>query len=340
MTTLVLHAGAEYADEGAVQQELTACREPLAGVGVLLPPGDSPAEWRETAHGLLRSATGGPATDWLQEAQRSGARVVLVSSDALSDALSSPEEAAALVEMAKAAGVDVRVVVVVREQIGYINSLYCKRVLALDTARSFAEFASTSVPAHRFDYVASFGAVADTDGLDLVAVSYPDLSSTGPARAVLLAAGLEESETAFAPHAWSPPPVPGPVLVGATRLLHKRLRRFGAFHEHGKPRLRLLVDRLARRAAGGWDATSFWGWDVPLRRSVVEEYSASNEMFAEYVWGTPWPEPFTGGRSRIADLADLQAVVLQDVLRTVDEMMTDLAKGTLDLGDQKASGGS
>ncbi|MGI8701251.1 MAG: hypothetical protein ACR2JU_08605 [Nocardioidaceae bacterium] len=335
MTTLVLHAGAEYADGGAVHEQLSAWREELAAAGVVLPPGRSPHEWRETGHGLLQSGAAPAATaaagTWLREATEAGARAALLSSDALSDALTSPEQAATLSRLATSFGVDVRVVVVVREQVGYINSLYCKRVLALESARSFAEFATTSVPAHRFDYVASFGAVADTDGVDLVAVPYPDLLSVGAGTAVLRAAGLDG--TGLPAETAAPAPVPGPVLVGAARLLHKRLRRLSMFHEHGKARLRILVDRLAQRAAAAsWESTTFWGWDVALRRAVEAEYGASNEMFAEFVWGTPWQEPFSTGKPQRVDLADLEPAVLHDVLTSVDTLVEGLAKGTLDLG--------
>ncbi len=341
MTRLVLHAGAEYADEGAVHQGLTASRAQLAKAGVLLPPGSSPVEWRDTAQGLMGGSATTPATDWLRAATNAGQPVVLVSSDVLADALSSPEEVTALAAVSGRVGVDVRVVVVVREQVGYLNSLYCKRVLGLDTARSFAEFATEPVPAHRFDYAASFGAVADTDGVDLVAVPYPDLQSCGAAEAVLRAAGIDKTEPDLAGDRAGPAPVPGPVLIGATRLLHKRLRRLGMFHEHGKPRLRTLVDRLAQRAAQrSWDTTAFWGWDAGLRRAVAEEYGASNELFAEFVWGTPWPEPFSTGRPQRTDLADLEPAVLHDVLRFVDGLVEGLSRGSLDLSDQKASGGS
>ena len=334
MTTLVLHAGAENADGGAVHEQLSAWREPLAELGVWLPPGASTAEWRERGLALLRGgAAGQPSLGWLQEALEAGARAVLVSSDALSDALTSPEEAAVLASRARELGLDVRVVVIVREQIGYLNSLYCKRVLALETARSFTEFAATPVPAHRFDYIASFGAVADTDGVELAAVPYPRLLSAGAGRVVLDAAGLSECAAALPVGTVSPAPLPGPVLVGATRLLHKRLRRMGMFHEHGKARLRDLVTRLAERAAaGGWDTATFWGWDVALRRAVEEECAASNELFAGFVWGTAWEEPFSTGRPQRVDLADLEPPILHDVLTAVDALVEGLSKGTLDLG--------
>jgi hypothetical protein len=321
VTRLVVHAGAEFADSGAVLRDLVAHRDGLVESGVLLPPEDEATSWRETAQGLLR---GDPsATALIARARETGVGAVLFSSDILADALASPDQAAVLAEMGAAERLDVRVVVVVREQIGYINSLYCQRVLNLDTVRSLAEFAAMAVPAHRFDYVASFGAIADTAGLELVAIPYPDLRAKGAGRAVLEAAGLGSatpdtmrmSEAAFEP-------VPGPVLVGATRLLHKRLRRLNSFHEQGRPRLRVLAEQLAARAGeAGWDTTQFWGWDAAVRRAVEDEYRDSNAVFADFVWGTPWPEPWSGGRPQRVDLADLDPPVLREVLTTVDELV-------------------
>lgn len=277
--------------------------------------------WRRTASSLLRGDPAG--LQLLAQAQEADAELVLVSSDLLADALASPEEAARLAERAATEGLEVQIVVVVREQVGYINSLYCQRILNLDTARGLPEFAALAVPAHRFDYVASFGAIADTDGLDLVAIPYPELLAHGAGRAVVEAAGIDRplpdtllrTESSFEP-------LPGPVLLSATRLLHKRLRLIKSFHEQGKGPLRPLAAQLAARAAeAAWDSTEYWGWDPPLRRAVEEEYADSNAAFADFVWGTPWPEPWSGGRPQRPDLADLDPQVLHDVLTTVEALV-------------------
>lgn len=328
MTRLVLHAGAELADGGTAQQDLMAWRADLERLGVVLPGGETPTAWRETGLGLIKPKGSAAATELLARAEESGAEIVLISSDALSDALTSPQEVSALVERASAAGLEVRVVVVVREQIGYINSLYCRRVLGLETARSFLEFATTSVPAHRFDYVAAFGALADTPGVELVAVGYPAVLATGGGRAVLEAAGLSPDALAALPAEGTAVPEPaGPVLVGAVRLLHKRLRRQGGFNEHGKPRLRVVADQLAAHAvSAGWDSEPFWGWDPGLRRRIEEEYKPTDDIFAQFVWGTDWPEPWSAGKPNRADLADLRPPVLRDVFETIQRLLNDLEK--------------
>jgi len=321
VTRLVLHAGAEYADSGAIQRDLVSHRAELSASGVVLPARDEPASWRETAAGLLRGEP--EALSLVAQARAAGAETVLASSDLLADALASPDAAARFAERAAAEDLQVQIVIVVREQVGYINSLYCKRILNLETARGLPEFVAKAVPAHRFDYVASFGAIADTDGLELVALPYPEVRAKGAGRAVVEAAGLGESLVGVFDAAGSRfEPLPGPVLLGAVRLLHKRLRSLNSYHEQGKGTLRPLVRQLAEHAAANdWDTTEYWGWDPAMRRAAEEEYRDSNAAFAEFVWGTPWPEPWSVGRPRRVDLADLEPPVLLDVLTTIDALV-------------------
>ncbi|MDX6296844.1 MAG: hypothetical protein QOI51_701 [Nocardioidaceae bacterium] len=344
MTRLVVHAGTEFADAGAVQRHLVAWREPLQAADVVLPIGDSQTEWREAALGLVPGRDSTPAEALLTRARETSASTILVSSDVLADVLISPEETAGFVAMAAGLDLDVRVVVVVREQIGYINSLYCNRVRNLETARSFAAFATDPTPAHRFDYVATFGAIADTDGVDLVAIPYPELRSKQAGRAVLEAAGVSgDVIDGLPPVADQAEPTPGPVLIAATRLLHKRLRKLGRVSERGRPLLRTLSEGLAARATEqAWDSQTFWGWDTALRRSVELELAESNEMFADFVWGTPWPEPLSVARPRRHDLADLEPPVLHDVFATVERLVGNLRRTSppTESEDQEESEGS
>jgi hypothetical protein len=288
-----------------------------------VPNRDTIASWREVATGLIRGTTS--AMSLISRARESNAEIVLVSSDLLSDALVSPEEATQLANRAAAEGLDVRIVVVVREQVGYINSLYCKRIMNLETARGLDEFAALATPAHRFDYVASFGAIADTPGLELVAIPYPELLAKGAGRAIVEAAAptapipdsLGPSESAF-------DPTPGPVLLAATRLLHKRLRRLNAFHEQGKAPLRPYTQKLKERAEkAGWDTHGYWGWTPAESAAVQQEYSESNAAFAEFVWGSEWTEPAEEGRLNRADLPDLAPALLRGVLTTVDKLVQE-----------------
>jgi hypothetical protein len=320
VTRLVLHVGAEFADAGTVVRDLVANRAVLEAAGVTMPVRDDVGSWRRAAHGLLHGEA--PAMAIVARAKDRAAEVALFSSDTIGDALASPAEAARLATLGTELGLAIRVVVVVREQIGYINSLYCHRVLALDSARSFAEFTRAAVPAHRFDFVASFGAIADTPGIELVAISYPELVSRGTA-AVVAAAGVDPArlDVSF-PGLRDRDLLPGPVLVAAARLLHKRLRRLNAFDEQGREVLRRHAAALAEHArVAGWDDSVYWGWDGPMRRAAIEEYEASNAAFAEFVWKAPWPEPWSSGPQVRTDLADLDPAVLHDLLTTVDRLV-------------------
>src|SRR4051794_25664702 len=97
MTTLVLHAGAELVDRGAVIRELSRHRAELAAAGVVLPPGADPGAWRRSTTELLRRDPAAVAR--LVEAKSSGAEIVLFSSDTAGDTLAVPDEAARLADL-------------------------------------------------------------------------------------------------------------------------------------------------------------------------------------------------------------------------------------------------
>jgi len=319
MTRLIVHAGTEFVDGGTVLADLVRHRETLRAGGVLIPHRSDLAAWRELSAGLLRAA---PATmALLTEARETGADALLLGSDLLADALTSPDAAARLAALAREEDLDIQIIVVVREQVGYINQLYCHRVLSMETSRNLAQFAAQAVPAHRFDYVASFGAIADTAGLTLKAVPFSDLVSRGAGRCVVEAAGLDAglaeqvAETRLAV-----PRLPGPVLIEAVRLLHKRFRWLNAFAEEGKSRLRDLTGQLALAAAEAeWDTTEYWGWSPQQAQAVQEEYAEGNDGFAQFVWGTSWPEEWGTGQQERIDLADLPPKVLRQVITTVED---------------------
>ena len=183
--------------------------------------------------------------------------MLLIGSDLLADALASPDEAARLAALAAAEALDVRVVVVVREQIGYINSLYCQRILNLDTAarparvrrarRCLLTVSTTSRPSAPSRTPTAWSWLrCPTRTLRTAGAGRSVVDGRGPERRCSLRpSGLNLS--AF-------DPLPGPVLIEATRLLHKRLRHLNAFHEQGKGPLRTLARKLAVRAVeAGWD---------------------------------------------------------------------------------------
>jgi hypothetical protein len=333
MTRLILHAGTEFVDGGTVFADLSRHRKTLRAGGVVVPHRDDAAAWREVASGVLRRAPVSMAL--LAEARETGADTLLLSSDLLADALASPDAASQLATLAAEEELDVKVVVIVREQVGYINQLYCHRVMSMETSRSLTQFAAQVVPAHRFDYVASFGAIADTDGIDLAAVPFTHLVSQGAGRAVVEAAGLDPALAEAVGDAKADlPPLPGPVLIEATRLLHKRFRWLNAFVEEGKPRLRELTAEFAAAAeAAGWDSTEYFGWTAQQHREVAEEYEESNAVFAEFVWGTPWPEEWTFGERERIDLADLSPELLHEVITTVEDFADRATMKPLDPSD-------
>lgn len=328
MSLLVLHAGAEFCDGGLVQQELTAWSGLLADAGVATGGAEDPRGWRELSLGLVRGE-GHERSDALLAALASGMPAALVSSDALVDALHPPKRAEAFAERMRELHVDVRVICFVREQIGFINHLYTRRMLNLDTARGFQEFVSDPVPPHRFDYAASYGTVADTAGLELTALPYPEMLEQGPTRLLLRTMGLDDALVSALPDVGATVDGdPGPVLVAATRLLHKRLRRNKMFELRSKPELRALARRLRDICEEqDWDAGTFWGWDDQSAADAAEEYHLSNDLFAEFVWGREWQEPFSAAVQHVTDLPSLPPELVREIVDTVDGLVKDAVAG-------------
>ena len=102
--------------------------EPLARRSVLLPARRQPRPSGERQPwGSCRGRASTPAEASWPEARETGAATVLVSSDAAGRRADLPRRGGRLRrDGGGRAGSTVRVVVVVREQIGYINSLYCQ----------------------------------------------------------------------------------------------------------------------------------------------------------------------------------------------------------------------
>lgn len=328
MSLLVLHAGAEFCDGAIVQQELGTWASRLEELGVVTGGAHDTRSWRELGLGLVRGNGSAPAEGLLAKLA-AGATAAVVSADALCDALHPPKRAEAFAARMREREIEVRVVVFVREQIGFINHLYTRRLLNLDTARGFPEFVSDPVPPHRFDYAASYGSVADTAGLDLVAHSYPDMLEHGPTNLLLRAAGVDESVlTALPASGAAVDGEPGPVLVAATRLLHKRLRRQKMFEVRTKPELRELGRRLRETCAErNWDEGTFWGWDEDGASEAAEEYRLSNDLFAQFVWGTDWQEPFSSAPQQVTDLPGLEPDLVREIVDTVDGLVKEAVSG-------------
>jgi hypothetical protein len=320
MKRLVVHAGARQTGWAPTQRQLVQWRAALARADVRIPAADDPASW----HRLTRAALGvGDAAELEELLASAGAdETVLLGSDEAEDLLQEPDRVSALAALARRHGGEAVVVLLMRDQLDQVNRSYCRRVLDLRTAVSFEEFAHEAAQDQRFDPRRRCAALLADDGVTLAAVPSTGVDPARPAAAVLAAAGKAVPDDL--PAAGRPDPVPGPALVAATRLLHKRLWRHGAFQRHDRADLVRLARRLRQAAEQrGWDDAEFWGWTPALRKAVAGPLVEADRAFAEQVWGTPWPVDGGSRQTRVTRLTTAAPALVADVVDTVQALVLE-----------------
>lgn len=335
MTELVIHTGMPLTSISRVRMQLVACREPLERAGVALVGKDGRKAWDRA----VRQVLGGEAPPVLKRIIRrklqSELSTVLLSSKPAAGALASFTNVMALRAFSRDHSVPVKVVLVVREQLDLLNALYCRDVMALETAVSFERFITETIAGTALELGVQYAALLDDTEVQVVAVPYSQLDARLPAAAILAAAGLpgssalEDSRAADA----APAPVaddrwlPGPVLLTATRLLHKRLTRLGVVRRRPPEDLVAAAAVMREHAeANGWDDETFWGWSAERAAFVAGHFAPGNAIFAARAWGTPWPDVAPERAPTRQDLAAAPPHVVADAMtmihRVVDELVT------------------
>lgn len=320
MRRLVVHAGARQTGWAPTQRQLVQWRAALSRVDVRIPAADDPAAW----HRLTRAAlgVGDPADLEALLASAAADDTVLLGSDEAEDLLQDADRVGALAALARRHGGEAVVVLFLRDQLDQVNRSYCRRVLDLRTAVSFEEFAREAAADQRFDPRRRCAALLAADGLTLAAVPSSGVDPARPAAAVLAAAGKAVPDDL--PAAGRPDPVPGPTLVAATRLLHKRLWRRGSFQRHDRADLVGLARRLRQAAEErGWDDAEFWGWTPTVRKAVAGPLVEADSAFAAQVWGTPWPVDGGSRQARVTRLTTAAPALVADVVDTVQGLVLE-----------------
>jgi hypothetical protein len=325
MTRLVLHAGTHATGWLVTQRQLVSWRASLDGAGVRLHPGDNADTWLSHTHNLARASVPAAVATAAESAVRDQARMLMLSSEKLEDALRDAGQLANLAAFAVRYEMPLTIVVVVRDQLGCLNELYCERVVRLQMARAFSVFADDPSPSERFDYSTAFRRVIEHPDIDLVAVPYRELRPGAEARAVLTAAGLDADEAAALPAEESPRRLPGPYHVAAARLLFKRLWRLGISAKAPRSQITEAAAELERHAlAAGWDTVPYWGWDPTSRAAAVARYHAGNDALAQAVWGRDWGDDWEHHDHTETDLASSDPALVVDILTSVDALVKKL----------------
>ena len=329
--TLHLHAGPHKTASTYLQARLHANRPDLERLGLRYP-----TPWREHSHRhLARALQAGrfEALERLLGQQRRWSGDLLLSAEHFAPLIHDPQALARLLRHGAAQGFALHVISFVRPQAELLNSFYAHGLGRLYGAPSFRAYVRAQLdgrrlrgPARRrwirhapqlLDFEQRFAAPLAAEGLHQSYLPFR------PRRQDPFAQLLDLLELPPPPAGWRAAPAEqaheqlGRRGLGLAYLLNGELdrlpvRRNQLIAGHGLNRLVEQLRQLARQR--GWVAERFDGWQGRLPALLQQRFGASNERFAQRVWGQDWAEMFPPGQSGLAGAAG-QGLVLDQQLR-------------------------
>jgi hypothetical protein len=329
--TLHLHAGPHKTASTYLQARLQVNRRRLETLGLRYP-----TPWGEHSHRhLARQLQAGrfEALERLLGQQRRWSGDLLLSAEHFAPLIADPQALARLLRCAAADGFELHVINFVRPQDELLNSLYAHGLGRLYGAPSFRAYVRAQLDGRRLggpsrrrwirhapqllDFERRFAAPLAAEGLRQSYLPFR------PRRQDPFAQLLDVLELQPPPVGWRAAPAAqaneqlGRRGLGLAYLLNRELdalpvRRNQLIAGHGLNRLVERIRQLARQR--GWVAERFDGWQGRLPALLQQRFGASNNRFAQRVWGENWDEVFPSGQSGLAGIAG-QGLVLDQPLR-------------------------
>jgi hypothetical protein len=329
--TLHLHAGPHKTASTYLQARLHANRPGLERLGLRYP-----TPWREHSHRhLARALQAGrfEALERLLGQQRRWHGDLLLSAEHFAPLIGDPKALAALRGHCASQGFDLHLINFVRPQAELLNSFYAHGLGRLYGTPSFRAYVRAQLegrrlrgPARRrwirqapqlLDFEQRFAAPLAAEGLRQSYLPFR------PRRQDPFAQLLDLLELPPPPAGWRAAPLDqaneqlGRRGLGLAYLLNGELdrlpvRRNQLIASHGLNRLVEQIRQLARQR--GWVAERFDGWQGRLPALLQQRFGASNNRFAQRVWGQDWGEVFPPDQSGKARAAG-QGLVLDQELR-------------------------
>ena len=329
--TLHLHAGPHKTASTYLQARLHANRPGLERLGLRYP-----TPWREHSHRhLARALQAGrfEALERLLGQQRRWSGDLLLSAEHFAPLIHDPQALARLLRHGATQGFALHVISFVRPQAQLLNSFYAHGLGRLYGAPSFRAYVRAQLdgrrlrgPARRrwirhapqlLDFELRFAAPLAAEGLRQSYLPFR------PRRQDPFAQLLDLLELPPPPAGWRAAPADqaneqlGRRGLGLAYLLNGELdrlpvRRNQLIAGHGLNRLVEQLRQLARQR--GWVAERFDGWQGRLPALLQQRFGASNERFAQRVWGQDWGEVFPPDQSGLAGTAG-QGLALDQELR-------------------------
>ena len=322
MRRVVVFMGGSPLVVAAMQHNLPGAISALSDHGVLVPKAARVGN-RTTgfSHQRLAGRSGGAWAAVEAEVLTSDADTVLLVIPGMLRLGSSTERRLAVLSHLGALADETCLVSVVTEPLTLMNDHYLSRVAAWRTARRLESSVVRLLDNDAFVPETLLRPWYDDGPGRYVAVPLPAYSAGHPVVTTLAAVGVPVTGDVPPPVAPDLPRL-GPIGVEANRLLATYLRAEIPglrYDDEGVPAASL--SGLSRAQKLGWCAHSFWGWTPPAVERALGRFEASNDRFAQAVWGTDWPLPYPVDRPCTqADFLDLDFSVVDQVHRYVVSM--------------------
>lgn len=295
--TLVLHVGIHKTASTYIQHRLKRNQPFLRQQGLFYP------KKRRDHLRLVRALRQGNLRPWaklLDRADRKGSRA-FVSAEILSLVLAEPSRCtsgatllADLLRFLEARGAQLELVAFLRDQPAYLNSRYTQLIKRFYFASSFERYVAHTMRVggeSACDFEELFGEALASGRARCSFL--PFRSGDGdPCERLLQAVGVTD-HTGLDPLDQRANAQPGWQAVWIARRLARCLRdqHPQAWRSPAcKGRIREALEWVA--VEQGWQAEPFQGLNKQLLGRLEERYGASNDRFAQQVWGCSWRELF------------------------------------------------
>lgn len=303
---VILLAGTHMAACTGLRTQILASREPLAAAGIHVPSsyGAPAISWHNLAWeiaGDRRFDEGrGTIEGALDEAKRSASKALLLMSEEFETAAMDPDASARITGLGERTDGVVRVRLLFRHQISYLNLVFAFRAVNGLHGTWFEDFVRSPDPPEQFDYQDVVARFRQDSEVDVRAFSLKDAVDHGGLPWLLASAGhrVKRLPTGKLEVEW--PPTAMRVLTSL--MAHRAMtgRDQPPQDQEARRRIKLVAGDLAKRFP---QAGPYWGWTPQLLEAALPDFEAANERFALYhdVKLEPDPKPKNATEAHIRD---------------------------------------
>ena len=323
----ILHVGSPKTATSTIQSALKANREKLLEDGILVPRS---GQTESGSHRYLAfSLAGQPVPREGAAADRklgreiaaSDAQTILISSEFLWSILNKKSTAERVIGELRAMDLDVTLLLYVRNQPQYFNSMY-QHDANFRRWRGFSQFVGGARRnMGRYGYCRWLG-IAETHGVPLIVRPFSEeVRKRGVVEDFLAAAGVASAGRCDL--AAELRRSVGPFTVAVAQSLMRRIGERAKLTEQQASDCRhALRAELKRR---GIEDHGYCGLTTGLAAEIEQAFAKDNGRFAEAVWGKPWQEAFASDTGRDFEPNDYAMTgVPADRRQNLEEVMASL----------------